>query len=103
MSVDCLAQRIACRSVRFHSSPNPIPAWNLTDWRALHHGHELAHIEAEFCVQRERTIVESCLEETDSNEFSLGRSIQHRLHQGATNAFVLNVNMDGDRTDARNG
>jgi hypothetical protein len=48
---------------------------------ALHLGHELAHTEAEFCVQRERTIVKSCLEKSDSNELSLGRSIQHRLHQ----------------------
>src|SRR5438309_8789375 len=74
----------------------------LADRRTLHNRKRLTRIEAEFCIQRERTIVKCRLHQPYPRTRTFVSPVDHRLHQQASHTPILRSRIDRDRSDSCN-
>jgi hypothetical protein len=55
----------------------------------LHAGERFAHVKAERCIERERSIVKGSLDQSHPDGSILLCAIQHRLHELTTGSGIL--------------
>src|SRR5579862_9792826 len=63
----------------------------------------LAHLEAKLGIERQRAHVIARLHQANSGEAPGLRAVHDRAHQLTADALVLNLGIDRDRPDARDG